>query len=83
MFVDSRERCQLETLGQFLITGAVAVLFDEVGDKIEHLFLTFSQSHGSIVGRTKGEVKGDGVIKGGSVPDSDLVSNASQSPVFQ
>ena len=57
VLVNGGERRELEPLGQFLIAGAVPVVFDEVRDEVEHFLLPLGQGHGTIVGRTKGEVK--------------------------
>ena len=48
---------EMKPLGEFLVAGAVAVLFDEVRDEVQHFLLPLGQSHASIVRRTKGEVK--------------------------
>jgi hypothetical protein len=40
---------------QFLVTGAVAVLLDEVRYEVEDLFLPLGKSHAMIVGEEKGK----------------------------
>ena len=57
VLVHGGEGGQMQTLREFFVAGAVAVLFDEVRDEVEHFLLPLGQSHASIVGRTKGEVK--------------------------
>jgi hypothetical protein len=58
VLVNGCERRELEPLGQFLIAGTVAIVFNEIRDEVEHFLLPLGQSHDTIVRRTKGEVKG-------------------------
>ena len=57
VLVNRGERSQLQALRQFLVAGAVAVLFHEIRDEVENLFLPLGKSHRSIVGEEKENVK--------------------------
>ena len=58
VFVNRRERGKIESMRQFFVTGAIAVLLDEVRDEVEDFFLPLGESHAMIVGEEKGKRQG-------------------------